>query len=251
MARQDFAQVKASKKPESSGRSGSLLIIFGIVFVAIVCFVAGFWLANNQGVQQDIAHPELDAAQAQLKLSQARVDLQQARIEVLEKLVEEWKKKSEEGATNKVGELKFYHDLPRQSVTPAPVSDAPASKSSLRPALPPHPAKPSLKKPESVKTVDMRQVDESAKETDTDTATVATIYQIQIASFRLKAEASRFQTKLFNAGFSAFIRSVDLAEKGNWFRVYAGPYSTKDIAEKAQVDIQKQTKIRGLLVRGR
>jgi len=249
MARQDFAQVKVSKKPESGSGSGPLLIIFAIVFVAIACFIAGFWLAENQGVQQDSAHPELDAAQAQLKLSQARVDLQQARIEVLEKLVEEWKRKSEESATNKVGELKFYHDLPRQSVTPAPVSDVPASKSSPSPALPPHPAKPPLEKPESAKTVDMQQADESAKETATDT--VATIYQIQVASFRLKAEASRFQKKLFNAGFSAFIRSIDLAEKGNWFRVYAGPYSSIDIAEKAQAEIHKQIKIKGLLVRGR
>lgn len=249
MAKQDFAQVKAPNKSESGGRSGSLLIVFAIVFVAIACFIAGFWLAGNQEVQQGIAHPELDAAQAQLKLSQARVDLQQARIEVLEKLVEEWKKKSEEGATNKVGELKFYHDLPRQSVTPAPVSDVPAAKPSPSPALPPHPAKPSLEQPESVKTVDMRQADEPAKETTTDK--VAVIYQIQVASFRAKAEASGFQKKLFNAGFSAFIRSVDLAEKGEWYRVYAGPYSSKDIAEKAQADIHKQTKIKGLLVRGR
>jgi cell division septation protein DedD len=248
MAGQDFAQVKASKKSESGGRSGSLLAVFGIAFVAIACFVAGFWLGGNQGIQHKAAHPELDAAQAQLKLKEARIDLQQARIEVLEKLVEEWKKKSEEGATARVGELKFYHDLPRQSVMPAPVSDLPASKSSVRPALPPHPAKPPLEKPESVKTVDMRRADKPTKKTTTDTAAV--VYQIQVASFRLKAEASRFQKTLFNAGFPAFVRSVDLAEKGNWFRVYAGPYSSKDIAEKAQADIHKQTKIRGLLVRG-
>jgi len=248
MARQDFAQVKASKKSESSGRFGSLLAVFGIAFVAIACFVAGFWLGGNQGVQHNPVHPQLDAAQAQLKLSQARVDLQQARIEVLEKLAEEWKKKSEEGATGRVGELKFYHDLPRQSVTPAPVSDLPASKSSMRPALPPHPVKPSLEKSASVKTVDVRQADKPVKKASTDASAV--VYQIQVASFRVKAEASRFQKKLFIAGFSAFIRSVDLVGKGKWYRVYAGPYSSMDIAEKAQAEIHQQTKIKGLLVRG-
>lgn len=249
MAGQDFAQVKAPKKSESGSRFGSLLTVFGIAFVAIACFAAGFWLGENQGAQHDLAHPELDAAQAQLKLREARVDLQQARIEVLEKLVEEWKKKSEEGATAKVGELKFYHDLPRQSVMPAPISDLPASKFSMRPFLPPHPAKPAPKKPESVKTVDMRRADKPAKKAVADTAAV--VYQIQVASFRGKAEASRFQKKLFNAGFSAFIRSVDLTGKGKWYRVYAGPYSSKDIAKKAQADILKQTKTRGLLVRAR
>jgi cell division septation protein DedD len=249
MAGQDFAQLKSPKKSKSDGKSGSPLAVFGIAFVAIACFAAGFWLGGNQGAQNDLAHPELDAAQVQLKLSDARVDLQQARIEVLEKLVEEWKKKSEEGATAKVGELKFYHDLPRQSVTPAPVSDLPASKSSMRPALPPHPAKPSLEKPKSVKTVEKRRADKSVKKASKNTAAV--VYQVQMASFRAKAEASRFQKKLFNAGFSAFIHSVDLAGKGKWFRVYAGPYSSKEIAIKAQTDIQKQTKTRGLLVRGR
>jgi cell division septation protein DedD len=248
MARQDFAQVKAPKKSESGGRSGSVLIIFGIVFVAIACFIAGFWLGGNQGVQPDLAHPELDTARAQIKLSQARVDLQQTRIEVLEKLVEEWKKKSEEGATAKVGELKFYHDLPRQSVMPAPVSDLPASKSSVRPALPPHPAKPSIEQPESEKTVDIQRANKPTKKVVADTAVV--VYQIQVASFRAKVDAFRLQKKLFNAGFSAFIHSVDLAEKGEWYRVYAGPYSSKDIAEKAQAEIHKQTKIKGLLVRG-
>ena len=249
MARQDFAQVKAPKKSESGGKSASLLIVFGIIFVAIACFIAGFWLGGNQGVQYNPAHPELDAAQAQIKLSQARVDLQQSRIEVLEKLVEEWKKKSEEGASTRVGELKFYHDLPRQSVTPSPVSDLPASKSSMRPALPPHPAKPSIEQPESVKTVDMQRADKPVKKVSTDAPAV--VYQIQVASFRVKTEASRFQKKMFNAGFPAFIRSVDLVEKGEWYRVYTGPYSSKDIAEKAQADIHKQLKIKGLLVRGR
>ncbi len=249
MAKQDFAQVKASTKSDSGGKSASLLIAFGIVFVATACFIAGFWLGRDQGAQHNPAHPEMDAAQAQLKLSQARVDLQQARIEVLEKLVEEWKKKSEQGASTRVGALKFYHDLPRQSVTPAPVSDLPASTSSMRPALPPHPAKPSLKQPESVKTVDMRQADKPVKKAATDASAV--VYQIQVASFRLKTEATRLQKKLFNAGFPAFISSVDLVEKGEWYRVYTGPYSSKDIAERAQENIHKQIKIRGLLVRGR
>ena len=249
MAGQDFAQVKAPKKSESGGRFGSLLAVFGIAFIAIACFAAGFWLGGNQGAQHDLAHPELDAAQAQLKLREARVDLQQARIEVLEKLVEEWKKKSEEGATAKVGELKFYHDLPRQSVTPAPISDLPASKPLMRPALPPRPVKPSIEKPESVKTVEVRRTDKPKKKVLADTTAV--VYQIQVASFRAKADASRFQKKLFNAGFSAFIRSVDLTEKGMWYRVYAGPYSSKDIARKAQTDIHKQIKVKGLLVRGR
>jgi cell division septation protein DedD len=119
----------------------------------------------------------------------------------------------------------------------------------MRPALPPHPAKALLKKPASVKTVNIRRADKSAKKALTDTATV--VYQIQIASFRGQAEATRFQKKLFNAGFSAFIRSINLTKKGRWYRVYAGPYSSKNAAERAQSEVYKLTKIKGLLVRGR
>jgi len=152
MAGQDFAQLKAPTKPESDGGYGSLLVVFGIAFVAVACFAAGFWLGGNRGAQHELANPELDAAQAQLKVKTARTQLLQAKIDALEDLVAEWKKKAEEGASAKVGELKFYHDLPKQSVTPAPVSaDSPAANTTLRPALPPHPSKPSIKKPTAVK----------------------------------------------------------------------------------------------------
>jgi len=256
MAGQDFAQVKASKKSDSDGKSGSLLSVFGIVFIAGACFAAGFWLGGNRGTQHEIAHPELDAAREQLKMRTARIELLQARTEVLEKLIEEWKKKAEQGATAKVGELKFYHDLPKQSVTPAPVSDSSASGAPAKPVLPPHPAKPSNEKPAGIATADVRPVEKSVNRmiadtsTDNGTSNAGVMYRIQVASYRTEAEAAGFQGKLFNAGFSAFIRSVDLAEKGKWYRVYAGPYSNMDIAEKAQMQIHKLTKIKGILVRG-
>ncbi len=248
MAGHDFAQLEEPKQPESDSKAGSLLAIFGIAFVAVVCFAAGFWLGGDRGAQHEVAHPELDAAQAQLKLKATKIDLQQARIDVLEKLVEEWEKKAEQGATAKIGELKFYHDLPMQSVTPAPISDSPDSNASVKPALPPHPAKPSIEKPVSVEAVGMQPAEKTVKRAVADTAAV---YQIQVTSHRIEARAATFQKKLFNAGFSAFIRSVDLAEKGKWYRVYAGPYSSKSAAEKAQLEIHKLTKIKGILVRGR
>jgi cell division septation protein DedD len=257
MAGQDFARVEVPKKPESDGGAGSLLAVLGIAFVAVICFAAGFWLGGNRNAKHEVAHPELDVAQAQLREKAARIELQQARIEALEESIEEWRKKADQGASAKVGELRFYHDLPMQSVTPAPVSDLPTSKASVRPALPPHPAKPSIKKQASSKSVSMRATDKAAKQAITDKPAAAGIsktvhvYQVQVASFKTTAEAVRFQKKLFNAGFSAFIRNVDLAEKGKWSRVYAGPYSSRDAAEKARTGIYKLTKIKGLLVRGR
>jgi len=257
MAGKDFAQVEASKKSGSVGGFGSLLTVLGIAFIAVVCFTAGFWLGADRGAQYEDAHPELDAAQAQMKVMTARTELQQARIEVLEKLVEAWEKKAEQGATAQVGELKFYHDLPMQSVTPSPLSDLPASSAPVRPALPSHPAKPTLEKSGSIKTADMRPAGKPVKVVATDTSAgkgasnATAAYRIQVASFRSETEAARFQKKLFNAGFSAFIRSVNLAKKGKWHRVYAGPYSSKDAAKKALAGIHKLTKIKGILVRGR
>jgi len=51
---------------------------------------------------------------------------------------------------------------------------------------------------------------------------------------KAQEEAKRFEA----AGYPTVIRRVDLAEKGIWHRVYAGPYEQRAAAERASEEIR-------------
>lgn len=53
------------------------------------------------------------------------------------------------------------------------------------------------------------------------------VYTIQIGSFKKESQAEDALTKLKNSGHNPFIVPRDLGDKGVWYRVYAGKFSTK------------------------
>ncbi|MDD2558650.1 MAG: SPOR domain-containing protein [Desulfuromonadaceae bacterium] len=59
-------------------------------------------------------------------------------------------------------------------------------------------------------------------------------YVVQLASFRRDVDAQHLAQKL-KADFPVYVRQVDLADKGQWFRVLAGP-----VTERAEADMLKQ-----------
>ena len=239
MARQDFAHNAAPSKTQAPGSVASILPVVAIIFVAATCFSAGYWLGTGD-VQQTGNKTDVDAIQAKLAVKDAEAKLQQARIETLESLVAQWKAKAGAGAYTKVGELRFYKDLPKQSVMPAPVTAKTESKTVPRPVtVPKHTTIKTVESlgAESVVPVGNRSFDGRP-------------YRVQIASFRRHSDAAPVQEKMKRAGFPAFVRSVDLGEKGMWFRVYAGPFVSKAVAERKRQQIEMQMNIKGLLVRG-
>lgn len=246
MAGQDFARVKAPKrkKQESNPASGSLAAIFGIVFAAIVCFAAGYWLGGSQGNLPETANGKLAAAQAQLDEKMAQLKLQQARIDELEESIVKWKNRVEQKASDKLGELQFYKNLPRQSVTPAPISEA----ASMPAAAKPSPAAGEAEKT-APRTIDAPAAEMVKKEPPASKTSDKQAYRLQIVSYQSRDDAASFQRKLFNAGFSASVQPVDLPGRGKWYRVYAGPFTDEASALKARHDIQARMKIRGMLVR--
>jgi len=56
-------------------------------------------------------------------------------------------------------------------------------------------------------------------------------YTIQVASFKDKNKAETKLTELEKKGYKPFILSRDLADKGIWYRVYVGSFSTRDEAQ--------------------
>lgn len=73
-------------------------------------------------------------------------------------------------------------------------------------------------------------------------------YQLQVAAFNKKQDADHLKATLLLKGFNAEIIPV-LQGKITWFRVIIGPYYSKGEAEKAQVEIAKTERMKGIIKR--
>lgn len=234
MAR-DFAKVAAPARAVKRREGGSVLSVLGIVVIAGLCFAAGFWLGGNQkqSTTDGISRSDFEKVRSKLEKKGSEADLLQAKIEALQDQVEQWKAKAGAGAHTKVGDLKFYQELPKQSVTPSSVPDSnPATARPMGKTL-------EVEAPDHAPTAPV--IDAGASDYVT--------YRVQLGSFKTRDEAASLQLKLMKAGFTAFVHSVNLPDRGQWFRVYAGPYANRDLASDAVRHIQEKMKIRGLLVR--
>ncbi len=63
-------------------------------------------------------------------------------------------------------------------------------------------------------------------------------YQLQVSSFRLEREASRFATALRQRGHRAHVESAIVPSKGTWHRVRVGPFKSKLEAMKYRRDFE-------------
>jgi len=250
MSKQDFAQVKANTKTESGSASGSLLNAVGIVVIAGLCFSGGYWLGSGD-IRQTGNKTDVEAVEARLAAQVAENKVLQAKNETLQDMVLQWKTKAEQGAHTKVGELTFYKELPKESVTPAPVPDTPKVTAHSKP----HAVKPVAEQSMTVEPMVRPAAADTPATAAADAAhpglTPPSRYRIQLASFRTESGARAMQGKLATAGIHSQIKPVDLGEKGQWYRLYAGPFGSKSAAEQAQLQVEQQVKLKGLIIRAK
>lgn len=71
----------------------------------------------------------------------------------------------------------------------------------------------------------------------------ARIYSIHFASYKLLGQAEMDLNKLRLQGYDAFVRETDVAEKGKWYRVYAGKYKTRTEAAAAAAEMKRRQDI--------
>jgi len=65
-------------------------------------------------------------------------------------------------------------------------------------------------------------------------------YTIQVSSFRSMEQASELKGRLSKKGYTAYVQSVDLSDKGTWHRVRVGTYRDKEGAERVAGDLRNQ-----------
>lgn len=248
MARQDFAQVKSTTQSKSGSGFAAAMSAVGIVMIAVLCFGGGYWLGSSNEDQAGGSagiHADVAAVEAKLAAQVAENKLLQARNEALQDSVGQWKQKAQQDAHSKLGDLSFYKELPKQSVTPAPMPDTPAATANPRPEV-----KAAVSEQSVASVIAKSSGLESHAPDSVKQEKVQGGYRIQLASFRARSDAMVMQGKLAKAGFRALVHQVDLGEKGQWYRIYAGPYHSRAVAEADQKKIEKKIKLKGFLVRG-
>jgi len=245
MAGQDFANLESPRpddvRPVGQMR-GLMLIILALIVVA-GGFAVGFYVGQEMGKKNAVSANE---ARLVRELEQQR--------EELAKLREEAKKRVPDVTTTQVGELTFYNELPKQSVEPEPLdAQTGPERTTAKETVISKPAV-SQKSDELLKEIieqELNRVEKTGSALPPATVKPASgEYFLQLASFQKKDEAEKFLPRLGSAGFSGTIRSVDISGRGVWYRVYAGPFVTRQKAEEAKSSAKEKLKIDGLVVKG-
>ena len=71
----------------------------------------------------------------------------------------------------------------------------------------------------------------------------AASYVIQAASYHKAQEAADLSRKLSRKGYTPFVEAVDLGSKGQWHRVYVGPFSTVAAADKVAKRLKSEERL--------
>ena len=74
-------------------------------------------------------------------------------------------------------------------------------------------------------------------------------YRLQIASFALPSEAEQMRRSLAAKGYAdVVIRTVELPNRGTWFRVYVGGYNSLEEAQRAEKQAREKDELPTLVV---
>jgi len=219
MAGRDYAS--QGKKAARDGGEGKSMIVVMLTMALVLAggFGGGYWL----GLQNDVHH---DAPSGKVERT-GIIERQMQEIARLKAENEELREQSQKAAS--VGELNFYHELPRQSVEPTP---APVAEKAVPAAAPRPVAKPT----------------EGVKFATPSLPGSAEGYLVQVASFKSQHDAGKLEAKLAESGLKAYSREVEVPERGRWHRVYLGPFNQRAQAEKVKGQVLEQFRLKALIV---
>ncbi|EHL32869.1 SPOR domain-containing protein [Legionella drancourtii] len=100
---------------------------------------------------------------------------------------------------------------------------------------------PRVPQPSAVKTVDAKPIAPTAGRG---------AYSVQVASFKARQDAEHMKGLLTLKGFNVSVVPINHAHRGVWFRVVVGPYANRTLAQKAQIDLARNERLRGMLTAG-
>ncbi|MDQ7005079.1 MAG: SPOR domain-containing protein [Ghiorsea sp.] len=238
MGDKDFAKVETTHFEQGESQklsSKTAVITVTATTFAMVCFAIGFYMGEQQGLEgsKSNKHDELVS----------KLQNQQRELNTLKEDAEKWQQ--QEANTSQVGELTFYNELPKQSITPEPLGDQPQAvqgsvfldklEADLEKSKDDKHAKLAMERNlEDVIKAQMKKTSRS--------------FRIQVASFTRRKDAEKFLPTLQSLGISAEVQYIEIPNKGVYFRVYTRSFMKEKDAIHAQQLIKQKLKIVGLLI---
>jgi len=145
----------------------------------------------------------------------------------------------EETEPEKPERLTFYDNLPKGNQAPL------GSGINLPPE---QPTKAVQAKPKrAVKQTEMKPVAAKPKQATVPTIAAEASFVVQIASFRTGEDAKGLAARLKLYKLPTFIETADLGDKGVWYRVLAGPYSSREGADTVAVLLKEKERLSALV----
>ena len=145
----------------------------------------------------------------------------------------------EETAPEKPERLTFYDNLPKGNQAPlgSGINLPPESPTKAVQAIPKR----------TVKQADVKPVAASPKQATVPTVSAEGSFVVQIASFRTGKDAKGLASRLKLYKLSTFIETADLGDKGVWYRVLAGPYSSREGADTVAALLKEKERLSALV----
>jgi cell division protein FtsN len=75
------------------------------------------------------------------------------------------------------------------------------------------------------------------------------VYLVQVASFKQRRDAEQMKGMLTLKGFDVNVVTISYAG-ANWFRVVVGPFTNRNLAQRAQFSLAKNERLRGMVIGG-
>ncbi|MDQ6966739.1 MAG: SPOR domain-containing protein [Mariprofundaceae bacterium] len=258
MAKRDFAHVHTPVKRKGDSKPmPALMLGISLLFTGILAFGGGYMVGHTNN--------STDTLQAEKAVLQTRIEtLQKEIVELQVQLaasVERAKPAAKKAAAERVGDLTFYSELPRQKVMPSPLGDTgPAAVQKQRGEnvemyadLPP-PVR-EQKTPQAVASVE-RQANAAVSPASQASASPAAgspdvVYKLQVGSFIRRSDAEVLLNRMALAGIKATVSEAQVPNMGTRYRVFTTSVTGMAQAEGIKSLLREKLGIKGLLMRER
>jgi len=237
MAKRDFAHVQSQvKKGGGKEKMSAVMIAISLIFTAVLAFFGGYMAGDRQN-STIVLQNEKAALQTNLVAQEKRiVELEQRLAASLERE----KPAAKKAAADRVGDLTFYSELPKQKVMPSPLGDTgPAARQSK--------GAEALEVRAAITRAGIRSVEK--KNAGGDATNTLASYRLQVGSFIRRSDAEGLLNRMALAGVKAMVSEAQVAGVGTRYRVYTGPHIGLAAAEGAKSLVREKLKITGLLLR--
>ena len=242
MARRDFAEAGARQASSKRSKGGgtdqlrNMLLVTGILLVVAGSFAGGFWLGKGHPAQQ--AGSISKEARDQLL---AEIQKQQQELTALKAKFKKQQGDKSPAASDQVGDLTFYNSLPKQAVTPAPMTRSPTASSKQ------------FSKGKGDTGAPMGEAIQQELNASAGSAPAPSSrgnFRVQVGSYQRRSDADELAARFRQAGIPSRVEETQVPELGAWYRVYLGPYASRAEAEATIKSVQQRMHITGLLLRG-